>query len=121
MLLVGLIATLGVFTDAPEKMIKLFDQSILAARQIATAGDLRSMSNMLDYNYMRRGRYPREDKFKKWLVMTFKENNIKDLSLDHWGNPYVYTTADKQKSYILISPGPDGKVDTSDDMKVTGP
>ena len=121
MLLISLGVVVGSFTEAPEKMIKLFNQSILAAQQIATAGDLRSMSNMLDYHYMRRGRYPREDKFNRWLIETFKENNIKDLSMDHWGNPYVYTTADNRKSYILISSGPDGKVDTTDDMKVSGP
>ncbi|MCK5231011.1 MAG: type II secretion system protein GspG [Desulfobulbaceae bacterium] len=119
--LLSLFAALATFTDLPERMIEIYDRTVAAAQQIATAGDLRSMSNMLDYHYMRRGRYPREDRFKKWLTVTFKENNLKGLDTDHWGNPYIYRVAERQKSYILTSPGSDGKVGTDDDLTVSGP
>jgi len=119
--LLSLFTGLVLFTDMPEKMRETYEGSVAAARMIATAGDLRSMSNMLDYHYMKRGRYPRRDHFDRWLAATFKENSIKELSLDHWGNGYVYSVDEKQQSYLLVSRGPDGMADTADDLKVTGP
>ena len=120
-ILLALLTGLVTFTDIPERIRDILNESIEAAQQIATAGDLRSMSNMLDYHYMKKGRYPREDRFEQWLTATFKENNIKELSLDHWGKPYVYRVGARQKSYLLISLGRDGIPDTDDDMKVSGP
>ena len=114
----GLTAT---FTDLPEKAKRIFDESILAGQQIATAGDLRTMSNMLDAHYFKRGRYPRQEKFEQWLERTFKESNLKELTRDHWGNLYVYQASAGGKSYLLISLGADGVAGTEDDMKVTGP
>lgn len=119
--LLAIMAGLIAFTDIPERVQQLFEDSIRAGQEIATAGDLRSMSNMLDYHYIRKGRYPREDRFEDWLATTFQNSNIKKLSLDHWGNPYVYEVGARQKSYVLISMGEDGIIHTDDDMKVTGP
>lgn len=117
----ALTASLLAFTDLPQQMKQIFDDSILAGQQIATAGDLRSISTMLDAYYLKHGAYPAEDRFSQWLAATFKEGNLKDLAADHWGNPFVYTVPGNRKSYILQSGGADGIVGTSDDMKVTGP
>lgn len=119
--LLAIMASLFTFTDLPEKLRDLFDESVKASQQIATAGDLRSMSNMLDYHYFKKGRYPRQDRFDTWLAATFKEANLKELSLDHWGTPYRYVVGDKQKSYQLTSAGQDMVMDTDDDLRVTGP
>lgn len=119
--LLALMAGLVTFTDIPERMQEIFTESIKAAQHIATAGDLRSMSNMLDYHYIKRGRYPKEEHFEQWLTATFKESNIKELARNHWGNLYLYRVGVRQKSYTLISMGQDEIKGTGDDMKVTGP
>lgn len=118
LLLVGVAAS---FTELPEKVKEVIDESILAGQQIATAGDLRTMSNMLDAYYFKNGHYPRQDRFEKWLVKTFKESHLKDLSRDHWGNLYVYLAPADGKYYKLTSAGADGVAGTDDDMTMSGP
>lgn len=108
------------FTDAPEHIRAIIDESIRTGQQLATAGDLRSMSTMLDAHYLKHGRYPRADQFEAWLAANFKENQLKDLALDHWGRPYRYADVRGSK-YTLRSLGEDGVEWTSDDMTITGP
>jgi len=118
MVLAGSLLT---FTDLPQQMQQIFDDCILAGQQIATAGDLRSMSTMLDVYYLKHGNYPAEDRFEQWLASTFKESQLKGLTHDHWGNPYVYTVSQRRKAFLLQSSGADGRIGTADDMHVTGP
>ncbi len=42
----------------------------------------------------------------------------KDIPKDPWGNDYVYTCPGKldPNGYDIVSPGPDGKMDTEDDI-----
>lgn len=119
--LLALLAAVIGFTDLPQRMRDLIDESVQAAQQLATAGDLRSMANMLDYHYMKRGRYPRQQDFDRWLTTTFREANIKKLSLDHWGTPYRYEVGERLKWYKLTSAGQDIIMGTDDDLKVSGP
>ena len=116
------ISTVAVATsDIPEQMKRMFEDSVAAARQVSTAGDLHSMSVMLDAAYVMDRRLPSERDFNTWLTNTFKENNVKSLSHDHWGNPYIYTCAKSGRSYELRSAGPDGLTGTDDDMVKCGP
>ncbi|MBM9612847.1 type II secretion system protein GspG [Desulfobulbus rhabdoformis] len=115
-----IIGSLMAFTDAPEQIRTVIDESIRTGQQLATAGDLRSMSTMLDAHFFKHGRYPRADRFATWLAANFKENHVKDLAKDHWGNSYLYTD-NQGRSYILSSLGEDGLPGTEDDMTVTGP
>jgi len=116
-----LAASLLAFTDMPEQMRKIFDESVLTGQQIATAGDLRSLATMLDVHYVRHGHYPATERFPAWLAATFRENHLKDLATDHWGHPLQYATGPARKSYLLRSVGPDGEAGTADDMTVSGP
>jgi len=118
---VALVGSIAAFTDLPEQMKRVYGDSIRMAQQLATAGDLRSISDMLDIHYITRGGYPAEEDFKQWLAETFKESNLKDLSEDHWGNSYIYTVSKKGKAYLLRSVGPDSIADTEDDMTMSGP
>lgn len=111
----------AVYTDMPEEIMKIFDDSIEAAMQVCTAGDLHSMSVILDANYIMDRKLPAENEFKSWLNDAFKENNVKDLADDHWGNPYVYKRSQTGRSYMLVSAGTDGLLGTDDDMIKTGP
>jgi general secretion pathway protein G len=111
----------AVYTDLPEQMKRFYDDGIEATQQVCTAGDLRSMSVMLDANYVLDRRLPSEEEFKSWLTVTFKENNVKDLAEDHWGNRYIYAVSEDGRSYRLRSAGPDGIAETADDMIKSGP
>jgi len=117
----GLLVSMAAFTDLPEQMKKVFGDSILLGQQIATAGDMRSMSEMLDVHYITGGRYPAEEDFERWLAGTFKGSNLKNLTEDHWGNVYVYTVSNKGKAYLLRSVGADSIANTDDDMTMSGP
>jgi len=111
---------LGAIAGNSDAIKKFFNDTVAVTQQIATAGDMRSISTMLDYEFMRRGRYPKTRYFKKWMEKNFKENNLKPLTTDHWGNELVYISEQRQKSYTLISCGPDGIEKTKDDLKLTG-
>jgi general secretion pathway protein G len=122
---IGMLVVIGslsaVYADLPEKMKTMFDDSVNAAQQVCTAGDLRSMSVMLDAKYVMDRRLPSEREFDAWLEETFKENNVKDLAEDHWGNRYIYTVSRNRTTYELRSAGPDGVVGNQDDMSISGP
>lgn len=70
---------------------------------------------------MKTGRYPAGKDFPSWLRMNFKESPVHALGLDHWDNPLVYDTGDEHKTFVLISKGADGILNTSDDLRTTGP
>ena len=112
---------LGVIAADPDRVKEFFNKTVETGQQISTAGDMRSISLMLDHHYLQKGRYPQEKNFSSWMDGAFKENQLKPLTEDHWGNSYVYQVAMKQKQYTLISLGADGVIDTEDDLKITGP
>ncbi len=121
-MLIALIGSaVAVYVGLPEQMQALFDDSVEAAHQVGTAGDLRSISVMLDATYVLDRRLPSEQEFPAWLRETFKETNVKELAGDHWGNPYVYARSGNGRSYRLHSLGPDGIMGTGDDMVRSGP
>ena len=117
---VVLAGSLLAFTDAPEHIRAIIDESVRTGRQLATAGDLRSMSTMLDAHLLKHGRYPASDQFERWMAVTFKENHLKDLAVDHWSRPYQYESTGGRR-YTLRSLGEDGMAGTDDDMTITGP
>jgi general secretion pathway protein G len=102
--------------------IELFYQELRAQTQAVVSGmDMRSITMMLDYEYIRKGRYPAEGQFEAWMQKSFKENEFRELALDAWGNPFVYTTGEDRKTFLLVSAGPDGRIETDDDIISTGP
>jgi general secretion pathway protein G len=112
---------IGIIAGNGEEITEFYDETVAHARHIATAADLRAISNMLDYEFMKRGRYPRPEKFLDWMARTFKENDLQELGADHWGAPLVYETRDNHHAFTLVSRGPDGIAGTLDDLKITGP
>jgi general secretion pathway protein G len=122
MALVALIGTAAaVSSDLPDQLRRIYDDSVEAAQLVATAGDLHSMSVMLDAGYIMNRRLPGEEEFSRWLTETFKENNVKELAVDHWGTPYRYTVLENGRGYRVRSAGVDTVFDTADDMVKTGP
>ncbi len=119
--LIGTALSLGIIVGNQDEIEAFFNDVIDETQRITTAGDLRTISNMLDYHYIRKGRYPSEKRFAKWLQQNTKENNIRSVLDDNWGNSFLYATSGKNKKFTLISKGKDGELNTDDDMYVTGP
>ncbi len=120
----GLITTaisLGIIVGNKDDIESFFNEVMNETRRVTTAGDIRTISTMLDYQYIRKGRYPSESQFPRWLLESSKENNVRNIVNDTWGNPFIYTTTKRNKSFTLISTGQDGIYNTDDDMSVTGP
>jgi general secretion pathway protein G len=120
----GLVTTaiaLSLIAGNQEQIIAFFDNVVLETQKITTAGDIRSICQMLDINFIRKGRYPSEEEFPQWVEQNFKENNIRDNVVDNFGFPFVYTTGPEKKSFKLVSIGPDGLIDTEDDFIISGP
>ncbi len=113
--------TVGVIAGNADEITRFYDETVAHAQHLATAADLRSISNMLDYELMKRGRYPRDKDFGAWMQRNFKENNIQELGRDHWGNDLVYKADSSRKRFSLLSKGPDGLAGTADDLLATGP
>ena len=113
--------TLGVIAGNSDSILKFYDETVAMSRQVATAGDMRTISLMLDYHYLKKGRLPVLKNYDKWLEKNFKENELKAVMTDHWGNPMIYTVSKDKKQYVLVSSGPDGVFDTEDDLRRTGP
>jgi len=118
---VTLLITAGTVALNQEKLVDFYNELQDSTQQLATAGDLRQISQMLDYHFMTKGRYPSDSSFGSWMATTFKENALKSLTKDSWGNELIYRTESKNKRFILISPGKDGLEGTDDDLKITGP
>jgi len=112
---------LGVIAGNADELTRFYDETVAHARHLATAADLRSIGNMLDYHFMKRGRYPRNEQFPAWLRANFKESPAHTLGMDHWGNPLAYSADAKTKTFALVSKGPDGLPGTADDLRITGP
>lgn len=117
----ALAASLLISANVPKEVLQLYDDTILAGQQLATAGDLRSMTQMLEIHYLKHGRYPKTEAFDAWLEATFGESHLKPLRQDHWGNDYHYLCHPGRKACELRSLGPDGIADTADDMLVRRP
>lgn len=111
---------LGVIVANSDEVTLFFDETVAMTQSIATAGDMRSIGDMLDYEYMKKGRFPTREAFEAWLARTFAENNLKPMTEDHWGTPYLYEETGR-KAYTLRSAGPDKVMETFDDMVRTGP
>jgi general secretion pathway protein G len=113
--------TIGVIAGNADEITRFYDETVAHAQHLATSADLRSISNMLDYELLKRGRYPRSRDFENWLKRTFKENPAGELGRDHWGHPLIYQADHDRKGFSLTSKGPDGLAGTADDLLVTGP
>lgn len=110
----------GAIAGNADEIKKFFDDTVAVTQQVTTAGDMRNISMMLEYKFIRTGRYPKTKYFKAWMEKNFTENSFKPLTTDHWENELIYTSGKDQKSYTLISCGPDGTKGTKDDLKLTG-
>lgn len=112
---------IGIIAGNADEITRFYDETLAHTQHLATAADLRSISNMLDYAYMKKGRYPRTRDFSIWMQQTFKESPTQELGRDHWGRPLIYKADPSGRRFSLLSKGPDGLAGTADDLLATGP
>lgn len=118
-MLAAVAAISAVAVDAPEQVKQVYLDTLSAVQQVCTAGDMKSISTMLSAKVVMDRHLVSEAEFDGWLLKTFKETNVKELAVDHWGQEYRYTVAGRQ--FELRSAGPDGVFDNGDDLAVHGP
>ncbi len=111
----------GLIAGNIDKIEQFYHELVASTQYVATAGDLRNIVLMLDYDFARKGCYPANEEFAAWLDRNFKENHIKAKTTDHWENELIYTAGPDRKTFALVSKGADGELGTEDDMKYTGP
>jgi len=119
--LLPLAVAAGIGVNYAPEMKAFYDELRAVTQQVVTAGDMRQITQMLDYTYIRKGRYPSTQGFSGWMERSFKENAIKSNLTDSWGHPWIYQAGSNQRSFTLLSTGPDGVPSTRDDLKMTGP
>ena len=94
------------------------------ARTTAAATQISSFSTALDAFEVDNGYYPKGKSGLMDLVQqprdaqSWKGPYLKDLPKDPWGNEYSYECPGRHNptSYDLVSPGPDGKLGSDDDI-----
>jgi hypothetical protein len=90
-------------------LLRYYRNDIAFPRSVSEEG--RQLIDALDKYFNSHGAYP--DK----LELIVQGNPIrKRWLIDPWGRPYYYDTAETKKSYILMSSGPDGINNTTDDI-----
>jgi general secretion pathway protein G len=119
LLMAGL--ALGVIAGNTGDISRFYDETVDKSRRLATAADLRTIGIMLDHYFMKKGRYPRDVDFMKWMNATFRESPDHEFGLDFWNNPLIYESELPNKRFVLASAGSDGIRGTSDDLTITGP
>lgn len=116
-----LAAASGLVAGNTDQIEQFYNELVAETQVVVNGMDMRNISMMLDYTYVRKGRYPSEGSFPGWMEANFKENAQRELVLDSWGTPFVYTTSDGRKKFRLVSAGPDTTQGTDDDIVYTGP
>jgi len=116
-----LAAASGVVVGNTDTIEQFYNELMAETHVVVNSMDMRNIVMMLDYNYARKGRYPSEGGFPKWMDENFRENERREVVVDSWGTPFIYTTADKDKKFRLVSVGPDAVEGTEDDIVYTGP
>ncbi len=103
----------GPASNAKAKPAAAQTESVEALRTRAQAGaDL--LKNTMIAFYAKAGRMPTEQEGLK-IYLTFKPPLVKPEDLtDPWGHPYAYR--DVEGEYEIRCAGPDGKLDTPDDL-----
>jgi general secretion pathway protein G len=95
------------------------------ARQTAAQSQIATFGTALDAFEVDTGAYPKGKNGLQDLVaqprdaLNWKGPYLKgEIPLDPWGNPYVYECPGKNNpaGYDLMSAGPDGRINTEDDI-----
>ena len=111
----------GAIAGNSEELQRFYEEVTAQTQYVVSGMDMRNIGQMLDYEYIRKGRYPAAARFQEWMQENFKENQYRELVVDTWGTPFEYTTGERDKTFRLASAGPDRQHGTDDDLIYTGP
>jgi general secretion pathway protein G len=122
LIIIGLLATV---------VVKKVASQVDKARSVTTKANLKLLASAVNQFRMDTGQYPSEDMGLLDLIeqpMDLPEGvwqtggylETTDLSLDGWGNEFVFQLyPESGKQFVIISFGPDGEEGTEDDLYST--
>lgn len=95
------------------------------ARLKATVVQIKSFQQALEMYRLDNARYPTTEQGLKALVEkptaepvpTRWKKYLDEVPKDQWGSDYIYIAPGTKGAFDIISPGPDGKPGTEDDIK----
>lgn len=111
----------GIVAGNHEDLEKMLRAILQETQYVTTAADMRTITNMLDLQYMRTGRYPSRQGFEGWMRASFRAGPKRNMLEDNWGHLFVYRPGPARKSFELVSAGADGTLGTEDDLQSQGP
>ena len=113
-----LLIALGGAYKAKDKIAPQLSQMFAISQVVATQSELGSLAKMIYLTQLETGRVPNPRKFAAYCRKKLKvaKGQERDTSLDHWGNPYKLEIYGR-KSFAVLSAGPDGELDTDDDLE----
>ena len=106
-----------------------FSKQADKAKKARAEAEMKSMANIISIYYAEKNVYPTADANSTTGVQTImKDNGVNWNSTgrtfnDPWGHAYRYyagVTSTTNTAFTLVSPGIDNKLDTEDDIVVTG-
>lgn len=103
---IAIMAILATVTAPKLKTFLFFGKESAAKQQLAT------LKLAVETYYARSGNYPTNLN----LITTYLENNA--LPNDPWNKPYTINLYDN--GYEILSAGPDGNFNNTDDIKIVG-
>ena len=79
-----------------------------------------TLNKVIDIKLLLESEKKQFDYYPKELKTIIRNNPLrKNITLDAWKNEFIYKISKDSLNYELISLGKDGKLNTSDDIKVT--
>jgi general secretion pathway protein G len=85
------------------------------AEGAASAVEMHQFQKMIMVYFQRESRFPTLAEFNQMIAESL-QSSIKDPSLDAWRHPYYYFY--NSRRFEIRSGGPDGRLNTSDDLVV---
>ena len=64
----------GAIAGNTDELQRFYEEITAQTQYVVSGMDMRSIGQMLDYEYLRKGHYPAEARFQAWMQENFKEN-----------------------------------------------
>ncbi|WP_325452975.1 type II secretion system protein GspG [Gelidibacter sp.] len=101
---------LGIIVGLTFYLVR-FSAFLFGNAENQTLKKLTEVASLLKHEKLTSGYYPQDLE-----VIVRKNPLLKNIHKDYWGREFFYERHDSGESYVLISLGRDGQLNTSDDI-----
>jgi len=98
-----------------QKVPQNFSAGLDLAKAKKAEIDIFSYAKLISINYRNTQKLPED--FSNYIRKVFKSDSKKDRTKDPWGNLYIFSVNEEEKTFSISSPGADRKNGTADDIK----